>query len=58
MAQRVADGRPRRAGLEVADVVRHERRTRREDRQVGTAFLHQAQLVDADGFDQLVVADV
>ena len=50
--QLVADGGPRRARLESADVVRHEAGARREDRQVGAALAHQLQLVLLDALAQ------
>nr|GFD59297.1 hypothetical protein [Tanacetum cinerariifolium] len=58
VAQFVADGGPGAAGLEIADVMGHEAGARREDGQVGAAFLHQAQLVAFDRFAQFVVADL
>ena len=56
--QLVADRRPGRGHLEVADVVGHEARARRKDGEVRATLLHLAQLVFLDGFPQLVVANL
>src|SRR5690606_19983710 len=45
------------AGFEAADVMRHEARARREDRQVAAALVHLRELVSLDRLAQLVVAD-
>ncbi|AJZ87432.1 hypothetical protein AS97_35825 [Streptomyces sp. AgN23] len=56
-AQLVAEGRPLGGGVEIADVVGHEGRPGREDRQVDAAFVHQPELVRLDAVAQLVVTD-
>ncbi|CCD95517.1 hypothetical protein BRAO375_4360016 [Bradyrhizobium sp. ORS 375] len=58
IAQLVADRRPGRGHLEVADVVGHEARARREHREVAAALLHLLELVALDALAQLVVADL
>lgn len=58
MAQFVADRRPGRAGVEVADVMGHEAGARRKNGEIQVAFLHLGQLVGPDAFAQFVVADV
>ena len=50
--------RPVQAGRRVADVVRHRRRARREDRDVGAALALQLQLRALEALADLVVADV
>ena len=57
IAELVADRRPCRRHVEVADVMRHEARARTEDREVAAPLVHQLQLVHLDRFAELVVAD-
>ena len=57
MNQLIADGGPRRTRLESADMVRHEARAGREDREVGPALAHELQLILLDALAQLIVAD-
>jgi hypothetical protein len=56
--QLVADRRPARRNLKVADVVGHEARARRKQRQVAAALAHQLELIGLDRLAQLVVADL
>ena len=57
MDQIVALPRPVEAGAGVADVMRHRRRARREDRDVGAAIALELQL-GLDALAQLVVGDL
>src|SRR6185369_11210601 len=44
--------------LKIADVVRHEARARRKDRQIASALAHFRELIDFDALAQFVVADL
>ena len=57
VAQLVANGRPGRRHIEVANVVRHEAGARAEDGQVTATLFHQTQLICFNRLAQLVVAD-
>ena len=56
-AELVADRRPRRRDVEVANVVRHEAGAGAENRQIAAALAHEFELVQLDRLAQLVVAD-
>jgi len=57
VAQVVADPRPGRGHLEVADVVGHETRPGGEHRDIGAPLVHEPKLVALDGLADVVIGD-
>ena len=57
VTQLIANRRPGRRHIEVANVVRHKAGARAEQRQVAAPLFHQAQLIEFYRLAQFIVAD-